>query len=135
MDIKGFAHLNLTVSDFNASLPFYKALFNFLGLKEMFVMDNYYYCVGRRVGMGIQASTPEHKGTVFDQGRCGLHHLCFSMEARADVDALGEFVRGLGAKIIREPSAQDEWMPGMYSMLFEDPDGIRLEANHIQRPA
>jgi len=134
MDIKGFAHLNLTVSDFDASLPFYRELFSFLGLKEMIVADGYYYCVGRRVGMGIQASTPEHKGIEFDQGRCGLHHLCFSMESRGDVDALGVFVRGLGAKIIREPSAQDEWMPGMYSMLFEDPDGIRLEANHIQRP-
>jgi hypothetical protein len=26
---------------------------------------------------------------------------------------------------------QDAWAPGYYSVLFEDPDGIRLEANFV----
>ena len=36
----------------------------------------------------------------------------------------------LGAKIIRAPR-EDQWAPGYYSLLFEDPDGIRLELNHV----
>ena len=36
----------------------------------------------------------------------------------------------LGAKIIRAPR-EDSWAPGYYSVLFEDPDGIRLEINHV----
>ena len=24
-----------------------------------------------------------------------------------------------------------DWAPGYYSVLFEDPDGIRLEVNHV----
>jgi hypothetical protein len=27
----------------------------------------------------------------------------------------------------------DSWAPAYYSMLFEDPDGIRLEINHAAR--
>jgi len=26
---------------------------------------------------------------------------------------------------------EDQWAPGYYSLLFEDPDGIRLELNHV----
>ncbi len=135
VDIKGFAHLTLTVSDFEASLPFYKDLFAFIGLREMIVTDDYYYCVGRRVGMGIQACSPALEGTRFDQGRTGLHHLCLSMESREDVNALAEFVTSRGATMVRQPASQDDWMPGMYSCLFEDPDGIRIEANHIRKPS
>ena len=35
----------------------------------------------------------------------------------------------LGANIIRAPR-EDSWAPGYYSLL-EDPDGIRLEINHV----
>jgi len=133
MEIKGFAHMNLTVSDFDKSLPFYKKLFALLGLKELIVADGYYYCVGRRVGFGIQSCAPEHTGIPADQGRAGLHHLCLSMGAQEDVDGLAEFVRSEGLRVVREPAPNDDWFPGMYSFLFEDRDGIRIEANHISR--
>ena len=59
--------------------------------------------------------------------RVGLHHLCFRARERADIDELHGFLQKLGAKIIRAPR-EDQWAPGYYSILFEDPDGIRLEA-------
>jgi catechol 2,3-dioxygenase-like lactoylglutathione lyase family enzyme len=49
---------------------------------------------------------------------------------RADVDELHAFLQTLGAKIIRAPR-EDQWAPGYYSVLFDDPDGIRLELNHV----
>jgi catechol 2,3-dioxygenase-like lactoylglutathione lyase family enzyme len=49
---------------------------------------------------------------------------------RADVDDLHAFLLSIGATIIRPPR-EDEWAPGYYSLLFEDPDGIRLELNHV----
>ena len=36
----------------------------------------------------------------------------------------------LGAKIVHPPE-DGAWAPGYYSVLFEDPDGIRLEMNHV----
>jgi hypothetical protein len=29
------------------------------------------------------------------------------------------------------PPEEASWAPGYYSVLFEDPDGIRLEMNHV----
>ena len=29
------------------------------------------------------------------------------------------------------PSSEGHWAPGYYYVLFEDPDGIRLEVNHV----
>jgi hypothetical protein len=38
--------------------------------------------------------------------------------------------RGERSWIIRAPR-EDQWAPGYYSTLFEDPDGIRLELDHV----
>jgi len=92
--------------------------------------DTYYYCVGGRTALGISAPAGEHAGATFDQRRVGLHHLCFRARERADVDELHAFVSQLGVTIIRAPR-EDSWAPGYYSVLFEDPDGIRLEINHV----
>jgi catechol 2,3-dioxygenase-like lactoylglutathione lyase family enzyme len=64
------------------------------------------------------------------QQRVGLHHLCFRARERTDVDELHAFLVSLDARIIRAPR-EDSWAPGYYSLLFEDPDGIRLELNHV----
>ena len=40
------------------------------------------------------------------------------------------FLTTLDTNIIRAPR-EDQWAPGYYSILFEDPDGIRLELNHV----
>ena len=78
----------------------------------------------------ISAPSPEHAGAAFEQKRVGLHHLCFRARERADIDELHGFLCTLGVKIIRAPR-EDQWAPGYYSLLFEDPDGIRLELNHV----
>jgi hypothetical protein len=39
-------------------------------------------------------------------------------------------VQRLGANIVHGPR-EDVWVPGYYSILFEDPDGIRLELNYV----
>jgi hypothetical protein len=37
---------------------------------------------------------------------------------------------GLGAHVVHPPE-DGPWAPGYYSVLFEDPDGIRVEANFV----
>ena len=46
------------------------------------------------------------------------------------MDAIYRTALSLEAKIIRAPK-EDNWAPGYYSVLFEDPDGIRIEANFV----
>ena len=48
----------------------------------------------------------------------------------ADIDRLHAFLLDLGARIVRAPQP-GPWAPGYYSVLFEDPAGVRLEANFV----
>jgi catechol 2,3-dioxygenase-like lactoylglutathione lyase family enzyme len=79
---------------------------------------------------GSARRRPSTAGAAFEQKRIGLHHLCFRARERADIDELHRFLNSIGTKIIRAPR-EDQWAPGYYSILFEDPDGIRLELNHV----
>jgi catechol 2,3-dioxygenase-like lactoylglutathione lyase family enzyme len=128
IEVNGIAHVILTASNFERSREFYRKLLPFLGLQPMIDSDELFYCVGGRTAFGIRMPAPEHAGAAFEQSRVGLHHLCF--RERADVDALHGFLRSLDVMIIRAPR-EDNWAPGYYSLLFEDPDGIRLEFNYV----
>jgi catechol 2,3-dioxygenase-like lactoylglutathione lyase family enzyme len=130
MEVNGIAHVFLTASNFERSREFYRKLLPFLGLKPTIDSDQVYYCVGGRTAVAIRAPAPEHVGAVFEQNRIGLHHLCFRARERADIDELHDFLRSIGTTIVRAPR-EDGWAPGYYSLLFEDPDGIRLELNHV----
>ena len=130
MEINGVAHIFITASDFEASRAFYRQLLPFLGLSFIRDTDDTLYYVGGRTGVGIRRPAPGNEGARFDQTRVGLHHLCFRARERADVDALHEFLKSIEAKIVHGPQ-EDAWAPGYYSVLFEDPDGVRLELNHV----
>ena len=130
MEINGIAHVMLTVSNFDACLPFYEKLLVFLGLKPVIKLDGMLYCVGGRTAVCIMKADDAHRAERFVQLRVGLHHVCFRARERADIDALHTFLIEQGAKIIHPPE-EGAWAPGYYSVLFEDPDGIRLEVNHV----
>ncbi|HUP91510.1 MAG TPA: VOC family protein [Solimonas sp.] len=130
MEINGIAHVFITAGDFARARLFYQQLLPFLGMKPVLDMPGYYYCVGGRTALGVRECAPEHKGERFVQQRVGLHHLCFRARARADVDALHAKLVEMGATIVHPPR-EDRWAPGYYSVLFEDPDGVRLEINHV----
>ena len=128
--INGMAHIQLTVSDMKRSVPFYRTLLLSLEMVALRDTPDYFYCIGGRTGVAIAPIAPEFKGEAFDQRRVGLHHLCFRTRSREDVDSIYRTALSLEAKIIRAPK-EDNWAPRYYSVLFEDPDGIRIEANFV----
>ncbi len=130
MEINGIAHVMLTVSNFEACRPFYEKMLTFLGLRPVINADGMLYCVGGRTAVGIVSAEAPYRDERFVQFRVGLHHVCFRARERQDVDAFYVLLQELGAKIIHPPE-EGPWAPGYYSVLFEDPDGIRLEMNHV----
>jgi catechol 2,3-dioxygenase-like lactoylglutathione lyase family enzyme/gamma-glutamylcyclotransferase (GGCT)/AIG2-like uncharacterized protein YtfP len=130
MEINGIAHLFVTTGDFARARAFYAQLLPFLGMKPVLDGEGFYYCVGGRTAFGLRAATPEYAGQRFDPGRPGLHHVCFRARAREDVDAVHAFASEIGARIVHPPE-EGSWAPGYYSVLFEDPDGARLEVNFV----
>lgn len=130
MEINGIAHVFLTAGNFERSRAFYEQLLPLFGMKAVLDGPGFYYCVGGRTAFGLRAAPEEHADERFDQGRPGLHHVCFRMRERADVDALHDFLLEQAVVIVHAPQ-EDGFAPGYYSVLFEDPDGVRLEANHV----
>jgi catechol 2,3-dioxygenase-like lactoylglutathione lyase family enzyme len=130
MEINGIAHVMLTVRNVGRSRAFYVALLEHMGLTRVVDSDEYLYYVGARTAVGLRPASAQFAETRFEQGHPGLHHVCFRARAREDVDSVYALVERLGATIVHTPQA-DEWVPGYYSVLFEDPDGIRLEVNFV----
>jgi catechol 2,3-dioxygenase-like lactoylglutathione lyase family enzyme len=130
IDINGAAHVILTVSQFEKARDFYCELLPFLGLTKVYDGNNFVYHVGGRTAVGIQRCAPEFENERFVQNRVGLHHVCFRARNREDIDAVVEKLREMGAYIDRGP-VEGDWAPGYYYVVFEDPDGIRLEVNHV----
>ncbi|WP_437644056.1 VOC family protein [Sorangium sp. So ce362] len=140
MNLAGIADIQLSVTDFPRSRAFYRALC------EHFEMQCQYddpgsenerpmlYYIGGKTGVLIRPVNPEHAGARFHQYKPGLHHLCFRARSRVDIDAFHAFFAGtlaaLGGKLVHAPE-EGAWASGYYSILFEDPDGIRLEINHV----
>ena len=130
IEVNGMAHVILTVSRFDEARLFYNTLLPFLGLQKVYDGNKFVYHVGGRTALGIQRSAPEHEDERFNQNRVGLHHLCFRARSREDVDKVADQLRAMGARIDRGP-LEGDWAPGYYYVVFEDPDGIRLEINHV----
>jgi len=130
MEISGIAHTFVTAGDFDRARAFYSKLLPFLGMKNVVDIPGTYYCVGGRTAFGVHEASEQNRTDRFDQGRVGLHHICFRAKTREGVDEAHDFVKDLGAKIIHPPE-EAMWAPGYYSILFEDPDGIRLEVNFV----
>jgi catechol 2,3-dioxygenase-like lactoylglutathione lyase family enzyme len=130
IEINGMAHVILTVSNFEDAKKFYGDLLPFMGMEKVFDNEGFVYWVGGRTALGIQPAEEAHRDQRFVQYRVGLHHLCFRAKAREDIDRLAEFLRTQDAVIVRGPQ-EGGWAPGYYYVLFEDPDGIRLEFCHV----
>jgi catechol 2,3-dioxygenase-like lactoylglutathione lyase family enzyme len=130
INVNGMAHVILTVSQFDKAKAFYSRLMPALGLENVFDGSNMCYFVGGRTAVGIQPCDPTYADERFVQGRVGLHHICLRARSREDVDRVGTLLEEMGAHIVKSPQ-EGTWAPGYYYVLFEDPDGIRVEVNFV----
>jgi catechol 2,3-dioxygenase-like lactoylglutathione lyase family enzyme len=132
VEVNGIAHIQLTVNDPERCVPFWEKLCHFLEMRTLIKGDGVVYCIGSRTGILVRGAPADKRDRRFDQDRAGLHHFCFRARSREDVDAIHRFVaEELRAKIVHPPEDGSQFAPGYYSVLFEDPDGIRVEVNHV----
>jgi len=130
--VNGIAHIQLSVNNPELCLPFWEKLCHFLEMKTLIKGEEILYCIGSRTGILVRGAPLDKRDRPFDQDRAGLHHFCFRARQREDIDAIYRFAdQELAARIIHPPEAGDNFAPGYYSVLFEDPDGIRIEANFV----
>ena len=132
VEMNGIAHIQLTVNDTERCLPFWEALCHFLEMKTLVKAPDVIYCIGSRTGVLVRGAPAEKRERRFDQETAGLHHFCFRARRREDVDAVYRFAsEELSAHVVHAPEDGSHFAPGYYSVLFEDPDGIRVEVNFV----
>jgi catechol 2,3-dioxygenase-like lactoylglutathione lyase family enzyme len=132
VELNGIAHIQLTVNDPDRCIPFWEKLCHFLEMKTLVKGDAVVYCIGSRTGILVRGAPAEKRELRFDQDRAGLHHFCFRARSREDVDAIHRFlIDESDARVVHGPEESSQFAPGYYSILFEDPDGIRVEVNHV----
>lgn len=132
VSVNGIAHIQLTVNDPERCIPFWEKLCHFLEMKTLIRNEHTVYCIGSRTGILVRGAPEGKEQHTFDQDTAGLHHFCFRARSAEDIDAIHEFVTSeLDATIVHGPEAGDHFAPGYYSILFEDPDGIRVEFNYV----
>lgn len=131
LDINGVAHVIFRVNRIEQCIAFYDRLMPFLGLHAVQPRsDEFVYYVGGRTALAIRRADPEHADAAHVETAPGIDHLCFRARRREDVDTLYAFLQDIGADIVRAP-VEGPWAPGYYSLSFRDPEGIRLELNHV----
>ena len=132
VEINGIAHIQLTVNNPDLCLPFWERLCHFLGMQTLVKNSETIYCIGGRTGILVRGSPAGWQAREFDQWTSGLHHFCIRARSRDDVDAIHRFaVDELSAKVVHAPEEGGHFAPGYYSVLLEDPDGIRVEFNYV----
>jgi len=133
VELNGIAHIQLTVRDADACLPFWEKLCTFFEMKTLIKSESIIYCIGSRTGILVRTAAAEDKpdDLAFNQWRAGLHHFCLRARAREDVDAVHRFAIDELSALIVHPPQEDSFAPGYYSVLFEDPEGIRVEVNYV----
>lgn len=131
VEVNGIAHIQLTVNDPERCIPFWERFCHFLEMKTLLRGDGVIYCIGSRTGILVRAAVDPATGGRFDQERAGLHHFCLRARSREDVDAIHGFLAGeADIRMVHGPE-EGGFAPGYYSILFEDPDGVRVEVNYV----
>jgi catechol 2,3-dioxygenase-like lactoylglutathione lyase family enzyme len=130
VEINGVAHIQISVNRFDECITFYDHVMPYLGLNAVHRSDQFVYYVGGRTALNVSRADPQHAGESHVPTSSGLHHICFRGRSREDIDEFHGFLLGIGATMVRAPE-EGPWAPGYYSLSFLDPDGIRLEVNHV----
>ena len=123
--VVGIDHLVLSVSDFRRSKAFYDKVLGFLGFKRKY---DYADMAGWSNGKTLFwiAAAAQGRKRRYRKGDVGFHHYAFELSSRADVDALGGFLKENGLSILDPPG--EYYDRNYYAVYFADPDGMKLEA-------
>lgn len=120
----GISHVDLSVSDAEASAAWYERVLGLRRLRRTDFPGRTMIVLLHRparliIGLNQHAGFP---GEPFDERRAGLDHIGFAVETREDLDSWQARLAELGVK--HSPVAD---VDSGAALVFRDPDNIQLE--------
>jgi catechol 2,3-dioxygenase-like lactoylglutathione lyase family enzyme len=125
-DVTGIDHVYVAVGDLDRSIAFYDPVMRLLGFRRgnfPIAGERHVHYFNRETQYTLR---PARSDAPHDPYRPGLHHLCFRVPTRLDVDAIAAELGALGVAA-SPPRVYPEYADDYYATFFTDPDGIRLE--------
>ncbi len=118
------AHVTLTVSDLDRSVPWYERLFDAKAVldEDPGPFRRAVWLVGGQTVVGLHQFRDSAERSPFDERRCGLDHLAFACSSRVDLERWKARLEELG---IAHGGIVDADYGSALS--FRDPDNIALE--------
>lgn len=120
----GISHLDLSVTDVDASAAWYERVLGLKRLKRAELRTRttivlFHEPSGLVIGLLQHRETPDE---TFDEQRVGLDHVGFAVENRQDLDTWQTRLADLG---VEHSPVEDTEMGS--ALVFRDPDHIQLE--------
>lgn len=124
-------HVDLSVRDPATSRGFYEAVLGFMGYVLVDDHERGFDMDLRRDGaftsIGVVRAKGANAARAHDRYSPGLHHIAWTAESPADVDAMHALLLKIGATVLDPPAAYPQYGAGYYAVFFADPDGLKLE--------
>lgn len=138
VEVTGIAHIYVSVRNLARSAAFYDLVMAPMGFKRSSgplggIGDIHVHYFNRCTQYTLRPARPQ--SGPFDSSSTRLHHLCFYVDADAEIDQLARAFADAGVDV-SEPRLYPEYEEGYYAIFFDDPDGIRLEVrsmNNLRR--
>jgi catechol 2,3-dioxygenase-like lactoylglutathione lyase family enzyme len=119
-------HVYVAVSSLPRAEAFYDRVMELLGFKKGTAPiggDPHVHYFNQVTQYSIR---PARSLRAHDPYAPGLHHLCFRVGSREEVDEAAKGLAALGVAVA-EPAVHPEYADDYYATFFTDPDGLRLE--------
>jgi glyoxylase I family protein len=119
-------HLYLAVRALERSEPFYDGVMRLLDFRKKastIAGERHLHYFNQVTQLTLR---PARGAAAHDPYAPGLHHLCFRVGTRHEVDAVARALGALGIDATA-PRVYPEYSADYYASFFDDPDGIRLE--------
>jgi catechol 2,3-dioxygenase-like lactoylglutathione lyase family enzyme len=132
LEVTAVDHIYVAVSDLSRAVAFYDPLMKLLGFRKgtkPIAGEPHVHYFNRVTQYSLR---PARGARGHDPYSPGLHHLCFRLPDREQVDMAAREIRGLGIEV-SEPRLYPEYADDYYGTSFVDPDGIRLELVAMRR--
>jgi catechol 2,3-dioxygenase-like lactoylglutathione lyase family enzyme len=125
LDLKGYHHLTLTVTDLGRSREFYTGILGFSVIAEFTPTRSILGNDNMLISIG-EASDPSQviAGDRFNENRVGLDHLSFTVESFQELERAQKLFSEAG---VRHAEIKELTDFGIAVMMFWDPDNIQLE--------
>ena len=127
---QGIHHVDLAVTDVDASLDFYLDLLGPLGWAEEVRFPTYRgteeVVYLREEATGAMLGLRPADGGTYAYYGVGVEHLAFRVESREEVDAAHQRCLSRSANV-HFPPEEDRDVEDYYALFVFDPDGIRIE--------